>query len=134
MEEGLRSRTPESIQFEVAGHVVLYLLVRWLIVEAAVRHKRDALSLSFSHALREMISMHDSLVTATSSWAQVLLSRLLDRVADHVVPKRPGRHYARKKKSTNHKRNSQRAKQTPKKTIAGHGTKKKRPTKTKKQG
>lgn len=134
MEEGLRSRTPESIQFEVAGHVVLYLLVRWLIVEAAVRQKRDPLSLSFSHALGELMSMHDSLITATSSWAKVLLGRLLDRVAEHVVPRRPGRHYPRKKRSTNHKRKSQRAKQTLKKTTARHGTKKKRLANSKKQG
>jgi hypothetical protein len=112
MEGGLRSRTPESIQFEVAGHVVLYLLVRWLIVEAAVRQELDPLSLSFSHALKELIRMHDLLVTASSSWAKELLRRLLDRIAAHVVPRRPGRHYPRKKKSTNHKRKSQRAKAT----------------------
>jgi hypothetical protein len=118
----------------VAGHVVLYLLVRWLIVEAAVRRKRDPLSVSFSHALGELMTMHDLLVTATSSWAKVLLGRLLDRVADHVVPRRPGRHYPRKKSSTNHKRKYQRVKRTIKKTTAVHRTTKKRLASSKKQG
>ena len=117
MEGNLRSRTPESIQFEVAGHVVLYLLVRWLIVEAAIRQGLDPLSVSFSHALKELITMHDLLVTASSSWAKELLRRLLDRVAAHIVPRRPGRHHPRKKKSTNHKRKPQRAKTTTNRTT-----------------
>jgi len=54
MEGQLRSRTPESIAYEVAGHVVLYLLVRWLIVEAAVKHDLDPLRVSFLHAFREL--------------------------------------------------------------------------------
>jgi hypothetical protein len=106
MKEALRSRTPPSIQYEIAGHVVLYLLVRWLIVEAAVRHGIDPLRLSFAHALRELLAIHDSLVTANPAWARVLLGRLLDRIAEHQVAFRPGRHYPRRKKSTNHKRTS----------------------------
>ena len=49
----LRSRTPESIRYEVAGHVVLFLLVCWLMVEAAQRAAADGdpLGLSFKHAL-----------------------------------------------------------------------------------
>ncbi|MFZ5884282.1 MAG: IS4 family transposase [Chloroflexota bacterium] len=107
MKEALRSRTPESIQYEIAGHVVLYLLVRWLIVEAAVRHGIDPLRVSFAHALRELLTIHDSLVIAEPDWARVLLTRLLERIAEHQVPFRPGRHYPRRKKSTNHKRKSE---------------------------
>lgn len=107
MNGDLRSRTPESVQFEVAGHVVLYFLVRWLMVEAAVKHGIDPLRLSFKNALRELLLIHDSLVTATTSrWVNVLLGRLLDRIAEHRVPFRPGRSYPRLKKSTNHKRKS----------------------------
>jgi hypothetical protein len=107
MEKKLRSRTPESIQYEVAGHVVLYLLVRWLMVEAAVKHGLDPLQLSFLHALQELQAMRRDLIRAEPSWARVLLGRLLDRIAEHRVPFRPGRHYKRRKKSTNHKRKSQ---------------------------
>ena len=35
MVQCLRGRTPDSIHYEIAGHVLLYLLTRWLMVEAA---------------------------------------------------------------------------------------------------
>jgi hypothetical protein len=104
----LRSRTPESIQFEVAGHVVLYLLIRWLMVEAALRNGLDPLRLSFKSALRELLAMHTSLLLAKGRWIGVLLGKLLDRIASHRVRYRPGRSYPRLKQSTNHKRHSKR--------------------------
>ena len=100
MEGQLRSHVPESIAYEIAGHVVLYLLVRWLMVEAAVKHGLDPLRLSFLEAYRELKLMRPALLTATPDWAsKVLLPRLLDRIAEHQVPERPGRHYPRRKKS-----------------------------------
>jgi hypothetical protein len=100
MEGQLRSHVPESIAYEIAGHVVLYLLVRWLMVEAAVKHGLDPLRLSFLEAYRELKLIRSSLLTATPDWAsKVLLPRLLDRIAEHQVPERPGRHYPRRKKS-----------------------------------
>ena len=41
LDRHLRSHTPASIEYEVAGHVVLYLLIRWLIVEAATKTKSN---------------------------------------------------------------------------------------------
>jgi hypothetical protein len=128
MEGSLRSRTPESIQFEVAGHVVLYFLVRWLMVEAATKRGIDPLRLSFTQALREILAMHPSLVAAQGHWVQVLLRRLLDRIAQHHVPYRPGRRYPRLKQSTNHKRQSKhprkkanaKSKATKNKATKGH--------------
>jgi len=133
MEKSLRSRTPESIQFEVAGHVVLYFLVRWLMVEAGVKHGIDPLRLSFKNALRELIQIHPSLVTASRRWLHVLYGRLLDRIAEHQVPYRPGRSYPRRKQSTNHKRKSKkpkRANKTTKTTKAKRHTTKRSTTKT----
>lgn len=99
MEGGFRSRTPEGIAYEVAGHVVLYLLVRWLMVEAADKHGLQPLRLSFSNALRELAAIWTALLSASPSWAtRVLLPRLLDRIASHTVPYRPGRSYPRKKR------------------------------------
>ena len=106
MNGNLRGRTPECIQYEVAGHVVLYLLVRWLMVEAAVKHAIDPLRLSFKNALRELFAMHSSLVIAQGRWVYVLLEKLLDRVAKYQVPYRPGRSYPRRKQSSNHRRKS----------------------------
>jgi DDE family transposase len=100
MEGGFRSRTPAGIGFEVAGHVVLYLLVRWLIVEAAVEHDVDPLRISFCNALRELRQLWPTIVTSSPRWvAKVLLPRLLERIASHLVPLRPGRSYMRKKKA-----------------------------------
>jgi hypothetical protein len=124
----LRSRTPESIQFEVAGHVVLYFLIRWLIVEAAVRHGLDPLRLSFKNALRELIAMHTSLIMAKERWIGVLLGRLLDRIASHQVPYRPGRSYPRLTQSTNYKRKLKRARK--RKSKANTATQGRAKTKT----
>jgi len=96
MKTTLRSRTAEGIAYEVAGHVLFYFLVRWLMVEAATAHGQDPLRLSFSQALRELQDMSQTLITASPQRiSQVLLPRLLARVAGHVVPQRPGRHYTR---------------------------------------
>jgi Transposase DDE domain len=97
MEGGLRSKTPTGIAYEVAGHVVLYLLVRWLIVEAAVRQGLDPLRISFRNALRELQGVWATLATSSPRWVErVLIRRLLERIASHVVPFRPGRSYPRK--------------------------------------
>jgi hypothetical protein len=99
LDRHLRSRTVESIQYEVAAHVVYYLLLRWLIVEAAVKHGLDPLRLSYVDAQRELATMRPSLICAAPAWAaKHLLPRLLDRIAEHQVPVRPGRHYPRRKK------------------------------------
>jgi hypothetical protein len=110
LEKSLWSRTPAGIHYEVAGHVVSYLLVRWMIVEAAVKQGLDPLQLSFTHALRELHLMRDTLVISPHDWARTLLECLLDHIARHQVPFRPGRHDVRQKKSSNHKRKSNAAK------------------------
>lgn len=102
LERSLRSKTPEGVQFEVAGQIVLYLLVRWLMVEAAVQEsvregrRIEPLRLSFRHAIEELIELRPLLLDATPSHAmQVLLPLLLKRLGRHLVPYRPGRHYSR---------------------------------------
>ncbi len=148
LDRHLRSRTPASIQFEVAGYLVLYPLIRWLMVEAAVKHGLDPLRISFVAAVRELDAKRASLLSATLQWAtQVLLPRLLDRIAAHRVPVRPGRHYPRKKRRKAGKKSGKRSsgktkRQSKKKTNTTASTKtrtdrKRRPrpaTKAKKQG
>jgi hypothetical protein len=98
LEGGIRSRTPAGVEYEIAGHVVLYLLVRWLLVEAAAAQGADPLRLSFVEALREVTDLRPALLTARPSWASsVLWPRLLERLASHAVPLRPGRHYPRRR-------------------------------------
>jgi hypothetical protein len=96
METSLRSRTPQAVAYEVAGHVLLYFLVRWLMVEAAEPEGRDPLRISFKGALEELLDVTALLiVTPPNRVASVLLPRLLQRIAGHRVPFRPGRSYPR---------------------------------------
>lgn len=94
--KNLRSRTPASIEYELAGRVVYYLLIRWLIVLAAEEHGVDPLRISFTNTVRELEAMRTTLATSSESWVRrELLPRLLARIASHLVPLRPGRHYPR---------------------------------------
>lgn len=95
MQGGLRGRTPRAIEYEVAGHVLLHLLVRWLMVEAAVEAGVDPLSLSFTAALREIVYAANLLPALPSALQRQLLAQLLKRIAEHRVPFRPGRRYPR---------------------------------------
>jgi hypothetical protein len=93
---GLRGRTPESIHYEIAGHVLLYLLTRWLMVEAGKAHQVDPAELSFAAAQRELHDMRQTLLTADPQRIRhFLVPRLLERVAQHRIAFRPGRHYPR---------------------------------------
>jgi hypothetical protein len=94
--KGLRGRKPGSIGYEIAGHVPLYLMVRWLMLEAAEPQGLDPLRLSFTGALREVRDIVPALVSRSPARARrVLLPRLLGRIAGHIAPERPGRHYPR---------------------------------------
>lgn len=96
MKTNLRSRTPEGIAYEVAGHMLFYFLLRWMMVEAATAHGQNPLRLSFTQVLRELQDISQTLITASRQRvSQVLLPRLLACIAEHLVPERPGRHYAR---------------------------------------
>ena len=118
--KSLRSRTVNSLEYELAGRIVYYLLLRWLIVEAAVKHGVDPLRISFTDAVRELEHMRAALITSSPAHtARVLLPRLLERIASHLVPHRPGRRFARFKdyqckKQTTHRRkpNCRKTKQT----------------------
>jgi hypothetical protein len=91
-----QSRTAEGLAFEVAGHVLLYLLVRRLIFEAAQEHGVPPLRISFTQALRELdVIRHALLLSDPQRVRRVLLPRLLWRIAQHLVPLRPGRHCPR---------------------------------------
>jgi len=96
MQGGIRGRTQQAVEYEVAGHVLLYFLTRWLIFEAAEKHGVPALRVSFTEALREINDMRCALLAADPQRAsRILLPRLLKRIAEHLVPLRPGRHYPR---------------------------------------
>ena len=102
LEGHLRSRTAAGIAYEVGGQLLFYLLLRWLIVEAAsAASLDDPLRISFKGALTEVEDMRAVLLCASERHAQlVLLPRLLERVATHRVLLRPGRHFPRPRDTT----------------------------------
>ena len=124
LERSLRSRTAASIRYEVAGHVVLYLLIRWLMVEAAARAAPDGdpLGLSFKHALEELLTAWPMLLTADASdVSRRILPRLLKAIASHQVNWRPGRSFPRKPKSKTKRSKKRKSKQ--KTVISKHEAK-----------
>lgn len=96
MKGSFRSRKTEGIAFEVAGHMLLYFLMRYQMVEAALAAGVPSLRLSYKGALEDVQDMRETLLKAGERTAQrVLLPRLLDQIGSHVVRFRPGRHYPR---------------------------------------
>lgn len=92
LEGGLRSRTAEGVYYEVAGHILYYTLVRWLLVEAAKAAALSPLRLSFTAALREIAGKWQAAVVASARWlAEALRPRLLECLASHWVEERPQR-------------------------------------------
>jgi hypothetical protein len=92
----MRGKTPEAIRFEVAGHVLLHLLTRWLMSEAAEKEGLDPLRLSFKDALLEIQNAAEMLPLLAHEKQTRLLTQLLHYIAAHTVPFRPGRQYPRK--------------------------------------
>lgn len=94
--EQLRSHTPASVRYEVAGHLMLYLLTRWLMVEAAEQAGVEPLHLSFLEASRDLQEAMPLLILSPLKQVRrVVLPNLLQRIAQHLVRQRPGRHYPR---------------------------------------
>lgn len=115
LEGGLRSRKPKGIRYEVAGHLLLYVLIRWKIVEAAkAAGIEDPLRVSFTATLNILEGM------MWAAWIQeeevvdkVLLPRLLMRMVEHLVSVRPNRHYPRLRDDKPKKKKKKKPKAVP---------------------
>jgi hypothetical protein len=98
LEGNLRGRTPESVQYEIYSHLVLYLLTRWLILEAASQTGQDPLRLSFKGTLDGLEEKRVLLIISSAKHvSKHLLPKLIKDITTHVVPLRPGRHFPRPK-------------------------------------
>lgn len=119
MDGAFRSRTTDGIGFEVAGHLLLYFLMRCQMAEAALAAGVPPLRLSYKGALEDVQDMGETLLKADERTAQQeLLPRLLEQIGGHVVPFRPGRHYPRPH-DTQVKDKGKGKKQLPSKVGAG---------------
>ena len=115
LEGGLRSREPEGIRYEVAGHLLLYMLIRWRIVEAAkAAGIEDPLRVSFRGALNTLEGMMwVAWIMEEEAVDMVLLPRLLMRMVEKLVSVRPNRHYPRLRDGKPKKKKKKRPKAVP---------------------
>jgi len=104
MAGAIRSRTPGSLHFEIAGHVLLYALTRWLMTNAAELKHLDPLQLSFKHCLEQVLDMRAKLLAASNDWQQELINRLMERLTEQLIAPRPCRQFPRRKRSSNHRK------------------------------
>jgi hypothetical protein len=96
MAGSFRSRTTEGIADEVAGHLLLYTLIRLWMAQTAAGLGISPLRLSFQGALEETKDLGGSLLVSSPEHVErVLRPRLLERIASHQVPYRPNRHFPR---------------------------------------
>jgi hypothetical protein len=97
----LRSRQEPHVRKEVAALLTAYNLVWIVIHQAARRANRAAQSLSFSGAIKTLTSYRLRVFhTSSLDERQQLTDEILDRVARHIVLRRPGRIEPRKVKRT----------------------------------
>ena len=115
LEGGLRSREPEGIRYEVAGHLLLYMMLRWRIVEAAkAAGIEDPLRVSFRGTLNTLEGMMwAAWIMEEEAVDMVLLPRLLRRMVERLVSVRPNRHYPRLRNDKPKKKKKKRPKAVP---------------------
>jgi hypothetical protein len=98
--EMLRTRSPEMIRKELLMHLIAYNAMRLLIHKSAERHGGNARRLSFKGALQVLAS---STAAFRGTWKKPAArhrekERLLRRIAERIVPERPGRNEPRRVK------------------------------------
>ena len=99
----LRSKKPDGVRNEIAARMMAMNLVRIMMIEAAAKHGKEPTRLSFSGALRLVISTSLRMSTAPMWGLGALYEIMLDRIAAETVPKRPGRNEPRmKRRDTKH--------------------------------
>jgi hypothetical protein len=90
--EMLRTRSPEMVEREVWAHLLAYNLVRTVMWDAAERRHLAPLSLSFTGAFQEMLSLWPFSATAARKRDLTqFYEALLHAVGYHKVPYRPHR-------------------------------------------
>ncbi|MGK0189720.1 MAG: hypothetical protein ACI9R3_005537 [Verrucomicrobiales bacterium] len=98
--EMLRTKSPEMIRKEIMMHMIAYNALRLLMLKAGKQHGRNYRRVSFKGALQVIFSSIGGFVGV---WKKPLIRQrerdnLLRRIAERVVPDRPGRNEPRKLK------------------------------------
>jgi len=98
--ELLRTKSPEMIRKEIMMHMIAYNALRLLMFKAGKKHGRNHRRLSFKGALQALFG---SISGFAGVWKKPVIRKrerdnLLRRIAERVVPERPGRNEPRKLK------------------------------------
>lgn len=92
----LRSKTPEGIHKETAARMIAINIVRSVMLEAAVCHDlEDPIRISFIYAVRSLITFSPALHSEPLWKLPQIYEAMLDEIACHLVPYRPGRNEPR---------------------------------------
>lgn len=87
----LRSLTAEGVKKEILARLSAATIVRSLMVEAALRKGQDPLALSFSFAVRAVVAYAPAFAMLPLWMLPEKYDEMLDEMAGHKVPWRPGR-------------------------------------------
>ena len=88
----LRSQSPDGIRKELIARLTALNIVRSIMLEAAAKAKmKDPLRISFTHAVRAIISFSDALSRVPLASVRDVYDAMLIEVAAHVNPERPCR-------------------------------------------
>ena len=99
----LRSKKPDGVRNEIAARMTAMNLVRIVMLEAATGHGKEPTRLSFSAALRHVVSASLRMSTAPAWELGALYEIMLEDIAAETVPERPGRNEPRmKRRETKH--------------------------------
>lgn len=100
----LRSKKPDGVRNEIAARIMAMNLVRMLMIEAATKHGGgEPTRMSFTAALRHVVSASIRMSTAPAWELSGLYEVMLEDIAAETVPERPGRNEPRmKRRETKH--------------------------------
>ena len=88
----LGCKTPEMVARELRMHLLSHNLLRRIGLEACLRHNASLERISFAGTRSAMLSFGDALLrTSTQKHRRALLDEMYRRIAEDLVPLRPGR-------------------------------------------
>ena len=98
--ELLRTQSPEMIRKEIMMHMIAYNALRLLMLKAGKAHGRNHRRLSFKGVLQVLFSSASAFagVWRNASLRKRERDNFLRRLAERIVPDRPGRNEPRKLK------------------------------------
>jgi len=98
--ELLRTKTPEMIRKEVLMHMIAYNAIRLLMLKAAIGCGKSPRRISFKGVIQVLEENRHGFrdVAGKPRRTTLLKENLFRRIAERIIPDRPGRHEPRKKK------------------------------------